>query len=169
MAKEEKPKRKVGGKGGIKPSDNPKPFTKTYNGADFEKWTEEKIHTILDSLEEWLTKTKPIYGEDKITIIGEVDAGNVFYREFLFQERLFDDWITYVQKRYTTVSKRMERINAIQEHKLQKLSFEGKGKENITKFILQNKYNWREKTDNKNDNDVNVKPFNISDIISFDE
>ena len=149
-------KAKVGGNKAIKPINNPKPFTKDYNGANFAKWTEPKVHTILNDLEEWLMRKKPIYAEDKLTIIDYVDAGNVFYKEFLFQERLSDNWIKYVSNKYSTVEERMQHINSIQEHKLQKLSFEGKGKENITKFILTNKYNWKEKTENENKNDNTI-------------
>ena len=54
--------------------------------------------------------------------------------------------------KFTTVLSRMEEINKIQEHKLQLLAATGKQKEGITKFILQNKYDWREKTENENKN-----------------
>ena len=139
-----------GGNKNIKPSDNKKPFTKDYNGRDFTKWTEEKCLEMLDLLEDWLLEKVPVHDKDG-KVIQMVDAGNVFYKEFLYQNRLFDDWITYVGNKHTTVSKRMEYINNLQEHKLQKLTFEGKGKEGIAKFILQNKHNWREKVDQKVD------------------
>jgi hypothetical protein len=139
-----------GGYKNIKPSDNPKPFTEEYNGRDFTKWTEEEIHKVLDELEDWLLEEKPILN-DKKEVVTYVDKGNVFYRDFLFKKKLFSDWITYVQGQYSTVSKRFQYIDSIQEHKLQKLAFEGKGKENITKFILTNKYDWREKADTKVD------------------
>lgn len=150
MSKEENKEPFKGGYGKIRGHNNPKPFTKEYNGRDFAKWTEEKVHSILDELEDWLLEEKPVI-DDKGKVIATVDKGNVFYREFLFKKKLFADWMTYVQGKYSTVSKRFEYIDSIQEHKLQKLAFEGKGKENITKFILQNKYEWREKSDQKVD------------------
>ena len=149
-------KAKVGGNKAIKPINNPKPFTKDYNGANFAKWTETAVHLIIDRLEDWLLLEYPIYAEDGTTVIGYRDAGNVFFRQFLYKEKLFDTWLNYVGKKFSTVSKRMEEINAIQEHKLQLLSFNGKGKENITKFILTNKYNWKEKTENENKNDNTI-------------
>lgn len=139
-----------GGKGNIKPSDNKKPFTKDYNGKDFAKWTEEVVHQILDELEDWLLEEKPILNNEK-EVVATVDKGNVFYREFLFKKKLFADWMSYVQSQFSTVAERFKYIDSIQEHKLQKLAFEGKGKENITKFILTNKYDWREKSDQKVD------------------
>ena len=139
-----------GGYKNIKPSDNKKPFTQNYNGKDFAKWTEDVVHQILDELEDWLLEEKPILN-DKKEVVTMVDKGNVFYREFLFKKKLFADWMSYVQSQFSTVAERFKYIDSIQEHKLQKLAFEGKGKENITKFILQNKYEWREKSDQKVD------------------
>lgn len=138
-----------GGNKNIGPNDGKK-FDKNYNGRDFEKWTEQKCLEMLDLLEDWLLKKVPVL-DDKGICTHMVDAGNVFYKEFLYQNRLFDDWITYVGKKFSSVSERMEYINNLQEHKLQKLTFEGKGKEGIAKFILQNKHNWREKVDQKVD------------------
>ena len=127
-----------GGYKNIGPGDGKK-FTSEYNGRDFEKWTEQKCFDILDLLETWLLEKVPVLDNNGICT-HMVDAGNVFYKEFLYQNRLFDDWITYVGNKHTTVSKRMEYINNLQEHKLQKLTFEGKGKEGIAKFILQNSF-----------------------------
>lgn len=153
MSKEENKEPFKGGYGNIRGHHNPKPFTKDYNGRDFAIWTEDKVHEVLDELEDWLLEEKTVK-DDRGIIVDKVDKGNVFYKDFLFKKKLFQDWITYVQEKYTTVSKRLNYIDRIQEHKLQKLAFEGKGKENITKFILQNKYDWREKADNKIDQTV---------------
>lgn len=138
-----------GGYKNIGPNDGKK-FSLDYNGRDFEKWTEDKCLEILDLLETWLLEKVPVL-DNRGICTHMVDGGNVFYKEFLYQHNLFDDWISYVEKKYSSVSDRMQNINKIQEHKLQKLTFEGKGKEGIAKFILQNKHNWREKVDQKVD------------------
>ena len=139
------------GKGCIRPEDNPKPFTKDYNGKDFEKYSEEMVHSILDELEDWLFLENIIVNKEGKES-GRVDAGNCFYRDFLYKNKLFESWLNHVRERFSTVTRRMEDIDKIQEHKLQMLATQGKQKENITKFILQNKYNWREKTENENIN-----------------
>ena len=79
---------KKGGKGGIKPSDNPKPWTKD-NYYDSTKWTEEIVHGILDELEEWLWEEEPIYDKDG-KVIGMKDKGNCFYKDFLYKKRFYD-------------------------------------------------------------------------------
>lgn len=161
------PEKFKGGYKQIRGKHSPNPFTKGedgFNGGCFTKWTEEKVNAVIDELEEWMLAEKDIK-DSKGNIIKKVDAGNVFYRDFLFKKKLFADWITYVQKKYSSASKRLEYIDAIQEHKLQKLSFEGKGKENITKFILTNKYGWKEKTESK----LDIETTNLKDLVGFDE
>jgi hypothetical protein len=147
---EDKP-RKVGGYGKIRPSDNTKPFTKDYNGSNFATWTEDRIHIILNELEDWLLSTTEVLDDDG-EVIGEVDDGNIFYKEFLYRNKLMDDWIGYVTRKYTTVADRMEEINKIQELRLQMLAINGRTKENITKFILTNKHKWSERNENINTN-----------------
>ena len=139
----------------IRPEDNPKPFTKNYNGKNWEKWTEEKVHSILDRLEDWLLEDIPVF-DKKGKQLGFRANDNCFYREFLYKERLFDSWISNMQLKFVTVKERMAHINDIQEHKLQILAAQGVQKENITKFILTNKYNWKEKSENENTNSTNI-------------
>lgn len=139
-----------GGKGNIKPSDNPKPFTKD-NYYDSTKWNEETIHNILDDLEAWLWEEEAILDKEG-TVVGMKDKGNCFYKDFLYRRGLYDNWISNYRNKYTTVSDRLSNIDKIQEHKLQLLAATGKQKEGITKFILQNKYDWKEKSQNENVN-----------------
>ena len=145
---EEKPKRKLS----KKQLENLKPFTKEYNGANYEKWTEEVVHKLLDELEDWLFEEVPVYAPDGVTVIGLRDKGNCFYNEFLYKKRLYNDWFVYVSGKFASVSERMSNIDKIQEHKLQLLAATGKHKENITKFILSNKYKWSEKVESKVEN-----------------
>ena len=140
-----------GGRGMMRPEDNPKPFTKDYNMKDFVKWTEERVHSLLGELEEWLLEEIEVKDKGG-NIIRTEDAGNCFFKGFIYKKGLFDDWITYVKNRYESVKIRLDRINKIQEYKLQFLSANGIQREQITKFILANKFNWREKSDNKNEN-----------------
>jgi hypothetical protein len=145
-----------GGKGQIRPSDNKKPFTKNYNGSNFVKWTEKKVHSILDELEEWLFEEIELFDE-KGVLLGKTDKGNCFYLDFLYKKKLYNSWISYVKDKYTTVSYRMEDFDKIQEHKLQLLAAKGAQKEGITKFILTNKYNWVDKAENKTEHSGSVE------------
>lgn len=159
--------KKIKGNKMIKPSDNPKPFTKGgINGKTFEKWTEDKVHSILDFLESWLLDDIPVY-DSKGKQVGIRQNDNCFYKEFLYKERLYDTWIANMSVKFSTVKKRMEEINLIQEHKLQILAAKGTQKENITKFILTNKYNWKEKVENENTH--SISNINIKDLIEFED
>ena len=140
-----------GGNKNIKPSDNPKPFTSDYNGSNFTKWTEEKCHVVLERLENWLLEEVEI--KDKHgNVIGTKDAGNCYFEDFLFKERLFRDWIRYVSKKYTTVSARIENIRDIHQMKLQMLASMGIHNTPMNKFVLENTYGWASKSETKNIN-----------------
>ena len=145
--KEKRPKRK----GCISGAMNPKPFTKDYNGSNFAKWTEPVIHKVLDELEEWLFEEVDVY-DTAGKVIGKRDAGNCFYNEFLFKKKLYKNWMVYVSLKFDSVKKRLDDLDAVQEHKLQFLAATGKQKETITKFILSNKYKWSEKVESKVEN-----------------
>ena len=140
-----------GGYKQIRPSDNPKPYSKNYNRNDFLKWDEESIHNVLDQLEDWLLEENEIIDKDG-NVIRIQDSGNCFYKEFLYKNNLMDGWIRYVKNRYTSVKKRFKDIDKIQEHRLQLLAAKGIHKERITSLILMSKYKWRERSDNKNEN-----------------
>lgn len=164
MKDDNKPKK---GRGQIKASDNPKPFTKNgINGKTFEKWKEDDVHQILDRLEEWLLEDIPVF-DSKGKQIGFRQNDNCFFREFLYKERLFDNWVSNMTIKFSTVKERMAHINDIQEHKLQLLAAKGMQKENITKFILTNKYNWKEKVEQESSH--TISNINIKDLIEFED
>lgn len=140
----------AGGKGKIKPEDNPKPWVKGRVPHNY-TWTEAKILEVLDDLEQWLLEEEEIFDDKKQKFI-IVDAGNCFFKEFLYKRGLMDSWISRYTDRFTTVRERIADIQRLQEFKLQLLAATGKQKEGITKFILQNKHGWAEKTENKNEN-----------------
>ena len=50
----------------------------------------------------------------------------------------------------------MSQLEDIQEHKLQLLALNGTQKENMTKFVLTNRYNWKEKVETDNTNSTNI-------------
>lgn len=125
-------------------------------------WTEENCHKVLDDLEEWLFATKPKTNKKDEIIRDEngevimVDAGNVFWSMFLFEKKLNKNWIYEVKNKYPSVKERIEFLTDVQEEKLQWMAFEGRGKEGMAKFILQNKYNWREKSETKNQTEMSI-------------
>lgn len=125
-------------------------------------WTEENCHKVLDELDAWLFATKPKTNKKEEIIRDEngevimVDAGNVFWSMFLFEKKLNKNWIYEVYKKYPSVKERIDFLRDVQEEKLQWMAFEGRGKEGMAKFILQNKYNWREKSETKNQTEMNI-------------
>jgi hypothetical protein len=141
----------AGGDGNILPADNPKPFTKKYNYKDFEKWTEDACHEILEELEDWLLEELEV--EDKHgNFIRTVDSTNCFYKGFIYKKGLMEDWVKYVKKKFDSVKKRFKNIEKIQEYKLLLLAATGRQKESITKLILSKRFNYVEKTESKNEN-----------------
>lgn len=155
-----------GGRGNIKPGDNPKPFTKDYNRKDFEIWTEKEIHKKLDELTEWLMETVDIK-DKKGNVIKTEDAGNCFYLYFLYKNGLYKDWIRYVRKKFDSVNERMKEIDEIQELKLQYLATYGITKEHMTFRVLMNKHGWREKSESVNKNENKFKGLDLKDLIDF--
>lgn len=132
------------------------PFTKDgINGRTFQKWTEEVVHQKLDELEEWLTKPNEIKN-DKGEVIEVKPNENIFFRDFLYLHRLYDDWISYVSDTYPTVSKRIQYFKKMQEHKLVSMGVYGKTNAPMTKFILSANYGYAEKTESKNVNENTV-------------
>lgn len=125
-------------------------------------WTEERCHEVLDDLEQWLFATKPKTNKKEEIIRDEngevimVDAGNCFWSMFLFEKKLNKNWIYEVKNKYPSVKERIEFLKDVQEEKLQWMAFEGRGKEGMAKFILQNKYNWREKSETKNQTEMSI-------------
>lgn len=119
------------------------------------KWNEETVNQLADDLISWLLEERTITDASGAEI-GTVDVGNVFYKEFLYKNRLYDSTFNYLSRNFESFEEKLNMAKKIQEHKLQKLAFEGKGKEAITKFILSNKYGWKEKTDNTNNNTTQI-------------
>ena len=123
--------------------DNPKPFTKGgINGATFATWNEDNVSAITEELYNWLLEVDE-RGNDK---------GNVFYMDFLYKKGLSPAWVSYVKKRFPTVAKQFEVLEKVKEERLVKMAATGVIKEGITKFVLQNQFNWREKSESKTEN-----------------
>lgn len=119
------------------------------------KWNKEKATQLGEDLIDWMLEERSVTGPDGQELY-KVDAGNVFWQEFLFKNKLYGSIFNYLSTNYKGFAEKLEIAKSIQEHKLQKLSFEGKGKEAITKFILANKYGWKEKAENTNQNTTNI-------------
>lgn len=117
--------------------------TKKTNGRLFsstnqppEKWTEKKALELGNELISWL-KEKDEYGNDK---------GNIFFEEFLIIEKdLYPELIAYLRNKFLSFFKLLEKANKIQELKLQKYGTADCLNATMTKFVLINKHNWKEK------------------------
>lgn len=101
-----------------------------------EKWTKEKALKLGYDLIEWL-KEKDEQGNDK---------GNIFYEEFLIIEKdLYPELIAYLRNKFPSFLKLIDKADKIQELKLQKYGTADRLNASMTKFVLINKHNWREK------------------------
>lgn len=128
-----------GGNKNIKPEDG-KQFSKDYQPA--EKWTEEKALKVVNELIEWL-KEKHITGE----FAGE-DKANLFFEEFLYIENdYYPELIAYLSNKFSSFSKLIEKAKKIQEIKLMKFGVLDNLNASMTKFVLINNHNWKDKNE----------------------
>ena len=129
-----------GGKGKIKPEDG-KQFSAEYQPE--EKWTEENALALAAELIAW-QKQKP---------------DNIFYEEFLIIEKdLYREIIAYLSKKFTSFLKQIERSKQIQEIKLKKLGTADLLNASMTKFVLINEHNWKDKTETEHSGAVSITP-----------
>ena len=116
-----------GGKGNIKPEDG-KQFSSEYQPE--KKWTEAKALQLGEDLIKW-QKEDPI---------------NIFWEEYLVMERdLYSKLISYLCGKFTSFFQLLEKAKKIQEIKLKKYGTADKLNASITKFVLINEHEWRDK------------------------
>ena len=104
-----------------------------------EKWTEQEALKILNELLDWLKeKTK------------KSESNNLFVQDFLVIEKdLSPTLFNYLSDKHSSVSRLYKKAKKIQEMKLVKLGLSNKFSATITKFVLTNHHNYRDKIDQK--------------------
>lgn len=118
-----------GGKGNIKPEDG-RQFSSIYQPK--EKWTEEKALALANELIEWQ----------------KADPGNMFYEEFLIIKKgLYLDLISYLSEKFSSFSELIRQSKKIQEIKLKKYGVADTLNATITKFVLINEHEWKDKSE----------------------
>lgn len=119
-------------------------------------WTEQEVSDVLDRLEDWLFEEEEITREDGTTYIKE--NRNIFFKDFLHREGLYDDWIHKQSKNFPDQGDRIAKFKKLQEQKLITNAIFGRTKEAMTKFILQANYGYKERleTTNTNINDTTI-------------
>jgi len=116
-----------GGKGNIKPSDG-KQFSSEYQPE--ERWTEAVALEVGKALIKWLK---------------EKDE-HIFFDEFLYIENdYYSSLISYLANKFTSFAKLLERAKKIQEIKLKKFGTADVLNASITKFVLINEHDWKDK------------------------
>lgn len=129
------------GYGNIKPEDG-KQFSKDYQPQ--EKWTEINATKLGKELIQWLKET-----DDEGN-----DVGNIFFEEFLIIEKdLYPELINYLSHKFTSFSKLIKQAKKIQELKLVKYGVGDRLNATMTKFVLTNHHNYKDKSDLTTDGD----------------
>lgn len=129
-----------GGKGKIKPEDG-KQFSTDYQPD--EKWTEDIALQLGRDLIDWQKES------DK----------NIFFEDFLvIQKDLYPQLISYLSDKFTSFSKLIERAKKIQEIKLKKLGTADLLNASMTKFVLINEHNWKDKTETEHSGSISITP-----------
>ena len=117
-----------GGYGNIDGKVDGKQFSSEYQPA--EKWTEVKALELGNALIEWM----------------RADPVNMFFEEYFYLVR--DDHpglISYLANKFTSFSILLVKAKHIQELKLKKYGVADKLNASITKFVLINEHDWRDK------------------------
>lgn len=113
-------------------------------------WTEQEVSEVIDRLEDWLFEEQEFTRPDGTTYIKE--NNNIFFRDFLFREGLYENWIHKQSTNFPRQGERIEEIRKLQEQKLITSAIYGKTKEAMTKFILQANYGYKERLETTNTN-----------------
>lgn len=111
---------------------------KKVNGVMFEKgnkaaekWTEEKALALGYELLEWMKQPM-----------------NIFFEEFLIIENdYYAELIAYLSSKFPSFLKVIDRAKKIQELKLQKHATLKDTDTGMTKFILINRHDWKDKSE----------------------
>lgn len=120
-----------GGKGNIRPGDNPKQFKPGNKAA--EKWTEKKALELGNQLIVWM-KEKDQEGNDK---------GHIFYEEFFVLEKnYYLELPSYLSRKFTTFLKLIGIARTIQEAKLLKYGVADRLNVSLVKFCLINHHGY---------------------------
>ena len=108
---------------------NGKMFSKEYQPE--EKWTEEKALALGYELLEWMKQPM-----------------NIFFEEFLIIENdYYAELIAYLSSKFPSFLKVIDRAKKIQELKLQKHATLKDTDTGMTKFILINRHDWKDKSE----------------------
>ena len=143
-----------GGKGNIKPSDNPKPFSKGNKVA--EKWTEEEALIFGNDLLDWML----------------VDDENIFFDDFIYLQDHTGKYVgeisstlpAYLSNKFSTFSNILNKCRQIEKTKLKKFSAFDKINVSIAKFLLSAEYGLSEKTEQKKEVEKTIKILSINPL-----
>jgi len=125
-----------GGKGKIDGKIEGKQFSKTYQPQI--KWTEKRALELGESLLEWLRE----------------DDENMFINDFLVIVNDYDDsLVNYLSHKFSSFSELIKKTKTIQETKLVKFGVLDRLNAQMTKFVLINNHDWKD----KKEIDANVK------------
>jgi hypothetical protein len=130
---------------------------------NFEKWTKERVMAIVAEAKDWLLEPVQVTDKNGVPIVDAEgnpvmgESPNVFFKYFLMKKGIYKNFISEQAKRYDKeVLDAFQELHDIQEEKLQMLPFYGKAKENMAKYVLANRYDWREKSDNRNQSETTI-------------
>lgn len=114
-----------------------------------EKWTEEKALKVANDLIIWMRETEQ----------------NIFWEEFLYiTNDYYSQLISYLCNKFVSFSKLIEKAKKIQEIKLKKYGTGDALNAAMTKFVLINEHNWRDKQELTGADGKDLNPINITFI-----
>lgn len=110
-----------------------------------EKWTEEKLLEVGNNLLEWLEK-----------------PNNYFFEQFLLDYDLYGTFLANYVDKFNSFSKLIRKAKKKQEFKLAQAGIMGDTIASMTKFVLTNHHDYKDRVESNNNHSINSK--DISDI-----
>ena len=124
------------------------------------KFSSDEIKEIIIGLEKWIRPNIVITNN----IAKDTHALHYFIGDYLstrkfHQERFWEDLKTYPEFDFY-----YEYIKELQEYKLLNNGLNKKVDSTILKFVLANKHNYKEKTENSNTDKITLENFKLKDL-----
>lgn len=121
-------------------------------------WTEDTMLKILEGLKTWLINAD---------LKSDEPDENIFVGDYFSKIGTSTNIFTNKLELFPWLRDEYERLREIQQFKLLKLGLYRKTDSGLTKFVLANMHDWKEKS--SNDTSLTLEGLDIRDLVSFDE
>jgi hypothetical protein len=132
-----------------------------------ELYTDESLEKIFQEGIEWFQPKWVDVKDSDGKVVGQKDEHirHLFVNEFLMTKGLYKQRLNLIFNTRPWVKKIYNQLAEVQEYKLANMGAFREIDSSITKFVLSNKHDWKEKTENKDT--LEFKDFDLKNLVSF--